>query len=202
MAVGATGLFCLFLSVSCALAGDRIYGGRVLDYETKAPIEGAVVVAYWVERMAHPAGRDTRLKEVKEILTDRDGKWSITGPEEEIGDPHVSFLTSTYYIQHPRFIVFKPGYCSWPNGFALDACREKMKPGGAGKIAEGENVELPRLKEKEDRLKTHRIGPIYDSYDGKKEEDFLRKQRSFIRLLNQEKRYLGLEVYKYGFLEE
>lgn len=189
-------------STSCALAKDRVYGGRVIDFETKEPIEGAVVVAYWDERVATPAGEATRLKEVKEMLTDRNGAWSITGPEEESGDPYYSFATGTYYIQHPRFIVFKPGYCPWPEGFSIDACIGKIKPGGAGKVAEGENVELTKLEDKKDRLKARRIWPVYDSYEGKREEDFLRKQRSFIKLLNQENRYLGLKEYKYEFLEE
>jgi hypothetical protein len=49
-------------STSCALAKDRVYGGRVIDFETKEPIEGAVVVAYWYERMAAPAGGDHEAK--------------------------------------------------------------------------------------------------------------------------------------------
>jgi hypothetical protein len=169
-------------STSCALAKDRVYGGRVIDFETKEPIEGAVVVAYWYERMAAPAGGDTRLNEVKETLTDMDGAWSITGPEEESGDPYYSYATGTYYIQHPRFIVFKPGYCPWPDGFALNSCRGKMKPGGAGKVAEGENIELPKLKE-QDRLRAIPNRPT----DSKKKLPFLFEQ------INEERKRFNLK---------
>lgn len=154
----------------------------VIDFETKEPIEGAVVVAYWYERMAAPAGGVTRLKDVKETSTDRNGAWSITGPEEESGDSYYSFATGTYYIQHPRFIVFKPGYCSWPEGFSIDACRGKLKPGGAGKVAEGENVELPKLK-KEDRLRAIPSRPT----DSKKKLPFL------FELINEERTRFNLE---------
>ena len=169
-------------STSCALAKDRVYGGRVIDFETKEPIEGAVVVAYWYERMAAPAGGDTRLKEVKEILTDRNGAWSITGPEEESGDPYYSYATGTYYTQHPRFIVFKPGYCPWPNGFAIHACRGKIKPEGAGKVAEGQNIEIPKLKE-EDRLRAIPNRPTVSK----------KKLPLLFKLINEERKRFNLE---------
>ena len=184
-------------STSCALAKDRVYGGRVIDFETKEPIEGAVVVAYWDERMAAPAGGVTRLKEVKEILTDKNGAWRLAGPEEERGDSYYSFATETYYIQHPRFIVFKPGYCPWPGGFSIDACRGKIKPGGAGKVAEGENVELFKLIEKEVRFFSI-PAPDY-STDPNKRIEFLKKQVQFLKFINEEKRNLGLsenQMYK------
>ena len=184
-------------STSCALAKDRVYGGRVIDFETKEPIEGAVVVAYWYERMAAPAGGDTRLNEVKETLTDMDGAWSITGPEEESGDPYYSYATGTYYIQHPRFIVFKPGYCPWPKGFSIDTCRGKIKPGGAGKVAEGENVELSKLSEEAVRFFAI-PAPDY-STDPNKRIPFLKKQLQFLKLINEERRNLGLsenQMYK------
>ena len=53
-----------------------------------------------------------------------------------------------YYTMEPEFIIFKPGYCCWPEGFAIDACYEKLKPKEAGEIMEGKTIELPRLREK------------------------------------------------------
>jgi hypothetical protein len=136
------------IMIPWVFAKDRTFHGKVIDVDTKEPIEGAVVVAYWLEARATVSGEDTRLKEVKETLTDKDGKWSITGPKGKEGSNALlifTFLTGTYYTREPRFIIFKPGYCSWPQGFSIDACKEKIIHSGTGEITEGGNVELPKL---------------------------------------------------------
>ena len=172
-------------------AKDRTFHGKAIDVDTKEPIEGAVVVAYWLEARATVSGEDTRLKEVKETLTDKDGKWSITGPKGKEGSNALlifTFLTGTYYTREPQFIIFKPGYCSWPQGFSIEACKEKIKHSGIGEITEGGNVELPKLLKKEDML---RVLPAPVSG-----ENALEKQKEFIRLINKERKNLGIpEAY-------
>ncbi|MEW6417482.1 MAG: hypothetical protein AB1480_05095, partial [Nitrospirota bacterium] len=49
-------------------------------------------------------------------------------------------------------------------------------------------IELPKLTNKEDRLRASRIGPIY-SHD-EREKELLEKQKEFIRLLEEEDKYL------------
>jgi hypothetical protein len=100
-------------------------------------------------------------------------------------------LTGFRYTKEPEFIIFKPGYCSWPNGFSIDACKGKIKPKGNDKIIEGKTIELPKLTNREDRLRS-KPGAI----EGK---NALKKQKEFIRLINEERRNLGLsgEEYKY-----
>jgi hypothetical protein len=200
------GLFAVFISVwlvtilPCSFAEDRAFRGKVLDSDTKEPIEGAVVVAYWDEGRATLAGQSTRLKEVKETLTDKNGEWSINGPKGSPHDPNpiFSFLTGIRYTRTPQFIVFKPGYCPWPEGFSIDACKDKLKPGGNGEVIEGKTVELPKVTEKERRLPTLRIGPVFSySDDPKVEKKFLKKQLEFLRLLDEENRNLGLSEYGY-----
>jgi hypothetical protein len=189
--ISLLGLACVS-NTSCALAKDRVYGGRVIDADTQEPIEGVVVVAYWYERMATPAGSDTRLKEVKEALTDKDGKWSISGEEEEKNvDSYYSWETKTYYTRAPLFTVFKPGYCPWPNGFSVDPCKGRIKPGGIGGIMAGEDVVIPKLEKKEDRLRAFRINPDYGS-DPNRRIELLKKQKHLLRYLNEESRILGL----------
>ena len=130
--------FCLiFLSlltdVSDVFAGDRIYIGRVIDADTKEPIESAVVVAVWHEEGLGIAGSHSRVKDVKEILTDKDGRWSIEGPEGEEDKliPGLLQFVGVWMTKTPTFIVFKPGYCSWSfSAFSIDACKEKLKPRG------------------------------------------------------------------------
>lgn len=172
------------------------YYGRVIDADTKAPIEGAVVVASWREERPAIAGPTSKVKDVKETLTDKNGEWSIRGARgERLGlSTLLSYITSfftgyvlgTYATQKPEFIVFKPGYCSWPKGFEIDACREKIKiynPNRSNNI--GGLVELPKLTNREDRLKAQRISLYTDKASEK-------KVANFFRLLNEEARHLGI----------
>jgi len=168
----------------------RTFRGKVIDADTKEPIEGAVVVVYWYKARATPAGESTTLKDVKECLTDKNGGWSITGPKgrEDWPIPYLALLIS--YVRTPGFIVFKPGYCSWPQGYSIDACKGNIKPRGSGEISEGVTVELPKLTKREDRIEAQSIqiplGP-----------GVLDKMKELIRLKNEERRNLGLgEVYK------
>jgi hypothetical protein len=141
----------LFLSITQGAWGAT-FRGKVVDADTKQPIEGAVVVASWNEERATPAGPTSRLKDVKEALTDKNGMWIIDGPKGgNVGDIKAifSFITGTYFTNSPEFIIFKPGYCSWPVGFGIDTCKGKIQPAGSDKVAEGITVELPRLTNRE-----------------------------------------------------
>jgi hypothetical protein len=89
---------------------------------------------------------------VKEALTDKNGEWMIEGPKgREMGSITAIFtlMTGTYITNPPEFIVFKPGYCSWPAGFGIDACKDKIQPEGNDKVAEGHTVELSKLTNRE-----------------------------------------------------
>lgn len=170
-----------------------VYHGKVIDADTKAPIEGAVVVASWREERPTPTGPTSRLEDVTETLTDKNGVWSIRGARGEKLGPWtlVSYATSfftgfiwgTYTTQRPEFIVFKPGYCSWPKGLEISACNEMVR--SVVSIGDGEALELPRLTVREDRLKAQRISLYTDKASEK-------KVLSLRRLLNEEARYLGL----------
>ena len=178
-------VFMFFSTTACAMT----FKGRVIDADTKEPIEGAVVVASWYEERATVAGPSSQLKDVKETLTDENGKWVIKGPRGMEGGNITAiftFLTGTYYTRPPEFIIFKPGYCSWPAGLEIDACKGKMK--GYGKNyhrAISEIIELPKLTERKDRLR-NLPGPV--SGEGADE-----KQKKFIELINKESRNLGLK---------
>lgn len=122
------------------------FSGKVIDADTKEPIEGAVVVASWLEETATVAGPSTRSKDIKETLTDRNGEWTIRGPRGRDGGTITAlftFFTNTYYTKRPEFIIFKPGYCSWPAGFGIPECKEKMK----GYDIQ-QTIELPRLTDR------------------------------------------------------
>lgn len=141
-------LLFIFIFFSTTAYGET-FRGKVIDADTKEPIEGAVVVASWNEERATPAGPTSRLKDVKETLTNKDGEWVIEGPRGRDGGNITAiftFLTGTYYTLPPEFIVFKPGYCSYPAGFGIEACKGKIKTYNFTKSENiGEVVELPRL---------------------------------------------------------
>jgi hypothetical protein len=173
-------------------ADAKTFKGRVIDADTKEPIEGAVVVAYWYKARDTIAGESTTLKDVKECLTDKSGEWSISGPKGRPHNPNplFSLFTGSYYTREPQFIVFKPGYCSWPNGSHIEACKGKMKFSGSFETSEGGTFEFPKLTSIEDRIRAQSLqlplGP-----------GALDKMKELIRLMNEEGRRLGLgEVYK------
>jgi hypothetical protein len=101
-----------FSMIPYTSAKDWTFRGKVIDFDTKQPIEGAVVVASWDEETPTLAGPSTRYKDVKETLTDKNGEWSMVGPKGKSYDPYpyVSLILGIYYTKHPDFIIFKPGY--------------------------------------------------------------------------------------------
>lgn len=135
-------LYMLFLVTP---AFGATFEGRVIDADSKQPIEGAVVIISWQEERAGINNSPMRLKDVKEILTNKNGEWTILGPKGmEMGyiSTIISFITGIYFTRPPEFIIFKPGYCSYPGGFMIEACKAQMKPWAIGN---GETTELPKL---------------------------------------------------------
>jgi hypothetical protein len=192
-----THILIIFVTVICffsinPIAHAKTFSGRVIDADTQEPIEGAVVVVYWHEARRTSIGDlSTRLKDVKETLTDKNGEWSVAGSAggENTISSYLSLITGMYYTMEPQFIIFKPRYCSWPKGFSIPACYEKMKPEGSGTIREGETIELPKLKvERDRRINIPAIVTGQDSAE---------KQKELISLINEERRNLGLpETYR------
>lgn len=79
------------------------FRGRIIDAETKAPIEGAVVVVlYWkVYIMGGPGGPRSKIMDAKEMLTDSNGEFSF---------PSFTAFTPFSHEDCARFIIYKPGY--------------------------------------------------------------------------------------------
>jgi hypothetical protein len=81
------------------------FRGRVIDQESKAPIEGAVVVVLYEKwEFGGPAGGNTLPMDAKETLTNKAGEFyfpayrTLIGPLSRVSDV--------------SFIIFKPGYIS------------------------------------------------------------------------------------------
>ena len=177
------------LTVSCTRA--KTFNGRVIDADTKEPIEGAVVVVYWHEASWIPFGEwIVRLKDVNETLTDKNGEWTIKGPAgSEVNSLayHTALMGVTFYTREPEIIVFKPGYCSWPNGFSIEACQGGMHITGHKEkiIGEGGTLELPKLTKREDRIRALSISTPSGEYPPE-------RTRELVRLINEERRKFGL----------
>ena len=93
-------------SVGCA----RMVQGRVLDAETRQPIQGAVVVGVWTTLSGLPGLHSHKLVGVRETETDADGQFALerlrsSGLDGE-GDGQA-------------IAVYKFGYVAWSNLFVF-----------------------------------------------------------------------------------
>lgn len=181
--------------IAALLTGCVTYHGRVIDAETKQPIEGAVVVASWLEEQGSFAGGVSRLDDVKETLTDKNGEWSIRGPRGTRSDCMsncfniLTFVSGTHYTLPPEFIVFKPGYCSYPKGYGINACKGKLKSFNFGNSKFiGEMLELPKITSREDRRKN--MPSRIQNTGTMNNKELIRKQKILIRLLKDEDEFL------------
>lgn len=106
-------IFILLLASQSACSAHRTYQGKLIDADTLKPIEDAVVVAVWRKTKAFLIDSTTDFKDAKETLTDKNGEWSITGPEgQEV--PREFDLLFALGLRHitggPEIIYYKPGY--------------------------------------------------------------------------------------------
>ena len=58
---------------------DGPYQGRVIDAETKQPIEGVVVLGVWYKEEPNVAGSTSTFYDAKETVTDKNGDFKIPG---------------------------------------------------------------------------------------------------------------------------
>lgn len=107
--------FFLLLVSSSSFSADRTFRGKVIDAETLEPMEGALVLAVWRESRGTIAGADTRFKDAKETLTDKNGEWTIVGPEgyEDKIILGLIHLMGVFVTREPEFVIYKPGYVKY-----------------------------------------------------------------------------------------
>ena len=102
----------------------------VVDAETGQPLEGVVVLAYWVRYTASLGGwAGGKLNDSEEAVTGADGRFKIR-PRRSYTIPGVTKVTS-------EMLIFKPGYGRW-----------RHRSAGEDPI-----VALPPLRTREERLK-------------------------------------------------
>jgi hypothetical protein len=84
---------------------DGPYEGKVIDADTKQPLEGVVVHGTWYKLHATPGGAVGEYYDSYEVLTDKNGEFSIPGK---------GFLVLSR-IDEMHLTIFKAGYKQWTN---------------------------------------------------------------------------------------
>ncbi len=145
-----TSLIVLVNFTSPASAFFEDYKGKVIDADTKEPIEGAVVAAIWTREVKHFNVTDEIFKKTRETLTDKNGEFSIK--------PYHHYSLRPLSKLWLRWVIFKPGYGSFSPG--RYPRHPKVKPKGispnglTSKIFSPYTVvELPKLKTRRERRK-------------------------------------------------
>lgn len=169
-------IFLLILFTSCmyALRYDAAYKGRVIDADTKEPIEGVVVLGVW--DVLHPdvAGGFHTFHDAKETVTDKNGEFSISG----MGLRVISNL------EPMNVLIFKAGYehigmGPWDSLKEDILLKKKIKWNGNKAI-----IPLRKLTMEERGKRLIGKESIPDN-----------KQKLLIRELNKEKTELGKPTY-------
>ncbi len=169
------------LSVPAMAAGP--WKGRIIDIETKEPIEGAVVLAVWQRAYRTPAGDNTYFYKAKEVLTDKEGRFEVPAYRP------INLLPIISYIREPEFTIFKPGYLSLSSRHleenVIDKPAEFKRNEKVYRLAPG-IIELPKLKTRGERLEAQSdalpLGGIPDE-----------KMPALLNLINTERKSLGLD---------
>lgn len=136
------------------------FRGKVIDAETKEPIEGAVVVVAYFKYTIGIAGRDTSVIKTKETLTDKNGGFYFPA--------YTTVIQPLSGVDKVEFIIYKPGYGSFPNYQVAPSFKMTDQEGffsrgigGTGELSGTVNtivkvsfgiVELPKLKTRKERL--------------------------------------------------
>lgn len=175
----------LLLMIISGCAGP--WNGKIIDVETKDPLEGAVVLAIWQRVYRTPAGDNSHFYEAKETVTDKEGKFEIPSYTP------INLLPLLSYMRGPEFTIFKPGYGSLrgqslgeyftgekkeSKDFELYGKRYRYNPGV---------IELSKLKTRDERKKLFPGLLMYDEAN--------KKAKNYMRLLNIEANEIGLDPY-------
>lgn len=167
-------LVALFSFAGCATQGP--WHGKVIDSETKAPIEGAVVVAVWHSFNMGLGDTVDRFYDANETMTDKDGNW-------EMPQYKTVFIPIGRSLKMPEFTIFKPGYGAFPYG----QVSPRGIPGWEVFLKENAVVELPKLTDNNKRLSSLGMMSLVDVPS--------EKIPKYYDLVNIERKNLGLSTF-------
>lgn len=133
-------LLSLVISGVWAAPGESAgpWNAQIIDAETKQPLGGAVVLAWWTRHVRSFGGPSSEYYDSQEVLTDKEGRFAIAARSFFSFNPLVFF-------RGPRFLIFKPGYGRgiWPGGKE----RERWPEENLDSIV----IQMPRLRSLDER---------------------------------------------------
>lgn len=186
-----------FISESSAwlIYNKPAFKGKVIDAETKEPIEGAVVVVIYKTHtiIGSPAGGDSSIIKVKETLTDKSGEFNFPS-YTTVTNPNASEYYADFIIykpgyagdaNYPKYQINPPSFVDWEKFFSEEyGTKKEIYKRSRSAIVTYGVVELPRVKTKKERL---RAKPSRPTDVGSKELPLLYKA------INDERKRLGLK---------
>lgn len=173
------------------------FRGKVIDAETKEPIEGAVVVAVYNTHsiVGGPAGGWSTIIKVKETLTDKSGEFifpaytALTNPNARDDQTNFIFYKPGYVWDglYPKYKPSPPSFVDLEKFFSEEYGIKKevhdiYKKSRSAIVTYGV-VELPKVETKEERLRAVPGGP---TDNGKIDLPLL------FKLINEERKRFGL----------
>ncbi|MBI4653547.1 MAG: hypothetical protein HY752_00875 [Nitrospirae bacterium] len=187
----------LGITVVSSEAGWLIYHkpafkGKIIDIETREPIEGAVVVAIYYKYpiISGPAGGSSSIIDIREILTDKNGEFYIP--------PYTTIIQPLSEEDMANFIIYKPGYANIGelNLEGYFSGKETKDQEGTlfwnkelkFRLLANGVVELPKLMTWEERWKTNMISVSGDTPKSKwpllneaieNEEEWLKRNKDW-----------------------
>jgi hypothetical protein len=152
------------------------FEGKVIDADTKEPIEGAVVLAVYYDEATSIAGTNTFPIDAQEALTDSRGEFKIPEVKRWFGDRPGTVVDA-------RLTIFKPGYGVFPTHKGSKAVKDTTTPPTSVKHI---IYDLPKLKTVEER----KANLFFEYYAGFPPD----KTGQFVCLVNEERKNLGLPL--------
>lgn len=139
--------FALTVATACApLSSGEASGpwkAQIVNAENGQPLEGVVVLAYWIKYEASVGGWAAgKHYDSEEVVTGPDGRFVI-------GSRWAYTIPGIRKVSGPEWVIFKPGFGQW-------RIWNRLEGFGQG---EESTIELPLLRTREERLKFHIVGP-------------------------------------------
>lgn len=170
-------IIALPLTTGCAVTNKYgPYYGKVIDAETKEPLEGAAILIVYKTEQYGLAGAVSHYEDAQEMLTDKNGEFKI--PSIRVS----TFRILSSWERYPEVRIFKPGYGCYP--MHKDATPDFDYGSLPAELRV--DISLPRLKTKEERLENYRTA--YPSPGVPTD-----KYKKLLHLINEEAIFLGLE---------
>jgi hypothetical protein len=173
--------------------GAASYQGTVVDAETNAPLEGAVVVVIWYKKPLITMDGPLYFHNAKEVLTDANGTFSVDAAPginwnpftRVMKDPNISRIDPDNPGIYPVIVIFKPGYGPFPDAHVKPPSESETK---RVMLKGGAVVALPKLKTREELVRfADMCCGVYD------EVVPTERIHNLLRLINDQRESLGLK---------